>query len=100
MPLKHSSVWLRKLGGLRNNWVDHLEEKTYREQRSFPGVGINEIDATNYAKSLVESNLPPIRFQRVGSPGPYVTWLARLTNMDSSPLRRTMSDMGCRRSTA
>ncbi len=118
LPLKHSSVWLRSsagyssgnrdeafsnfyFGGFRNNWVDHLEEKRYREQRSFPGIGINEVSATNYAKSMFEWNLPPIRFRRVGAPGLYVTWArpalfasGLVTNMDSSSLRRTVSNVG------
>ena len=55
LPLKHSSLWLRSsagyvagddrdepfanfyFGGFGNNWVDHREEKRYRESRTaFP----------------------------------------------------------------
>ena len=118
LPLKHSSVWLRSsagyawgdreesfanfyFGGFRNNWVDHLDEKRYREQRSFPGLEINELGGTNYVKSMVEWNLPPVRFRSAGNPGLYVTWARPalfasgiVTDMDASSLRRTVGDVG------
>ena len=118
LPLKHSSVWLRNsagyspgdrdepfanfyFGGFGNNWVDHREEKRYREQYSFPGVELNEIGGTNYLRSMLEWNLPPVRFRRVGSPGFYLTWArpalfaaALVTNADDSALRRTVSNVG------
>jgi hypothetical protein len=118
LPLRHSSVWLRSsagyssgdrdeafsnfyFGGFRNNWVDHLGEKRYREARSLPGVGINEIGGTNYVKSVFEWNLPPVRFRRAGTPGLYLTWArpalfasGLVTNLDASSLRRTVSDVG------
>ena len=79
-------------GGFGNNWVDHREEKRYREQYSFPGVELNEIAGTNYVRSMFEWNLPPVRFRRVGSPGFYLTWArpalfatALVTNADDSP---------------
>jgi hypothetical protein len=118
LPLRHSSVWLRSsagyssgdrdepfanfyFGGFGNNWVDHRNEKRYREQYSFPGVELNEIGGTNYVRSMFEWNLPPVRFRRVGSPGFYLTWArpalfvsALVTNADDSALRRTVANAG------
>jgi hypothetical protein len=119
LPIKHSSVWLRSsagwgpgsdrqepfanfyFGGFRNNWVDHGDEKRYRDSDTFPGLEINEISGTNYAKGMVEWNLPPVLFSRVGTPGWYLTWLrpalfatALVTNADDSALRRTVANVG------
>src|SRR5262249_29576947 len=58
LPAGHSSLWVRSSGGLSptsvtepfanfyfggfgNNWVDHKDEKRYREYFSFPGAEIN-----------------------------------------------------------
>ncbi|NIW23156.1 MAG: hypothetical protein GWN29_00525, partial [Gammaproteobacteria bacterium] len=74
----HSSFWLRTsagfspgdrdepfanffFGGFGNNWVDRLDEKRYREFRSFPGVEISEIGGVNYTRAMLEWNLPPWR---------------------------------------
>jgi hypothetical protein len=87
----HSSVWLRNaagysfgdpsdsfayfyFGGFGNNWVDHGEVKRYRDYESFPGVELNEISGTNFARSMVEWTLPPVRFRRLGFPSLYCTW--------------------------
>jgi hypothetical protein len=118
LPLRHSSVWLRSsaglspgdvaqpysnfyFGGFRNNWVDHRDEKRYREPYAFPGVGINEISGRNYARSMLEWNLPPLRFRRVGTPSFYATWLRPAvfatvlgTNLDDAGLRRTLGNVG------
>ncbi len=118
LPLHHSSIWLRSsagfspgdvaqpysnfyFGGFRNNWVDHLQEQRYRQAESFPGVDINQISGRNYAKSLLEWNLPPLRFRRVGTPSFYATWARTAlfatvlgTNLDDSALRRTVSNVG------
>ncbi len=114
----HSSLWLRSasgyspgdrddefanfyFGGFGNNWVDHGNEKRYREFESFPGVELNEIGGTNYGKSMLEWNLPPLRFQRLGTPGFYASWLRTalfgaglVTNMDSDSERRTLVSLG------
>lgn len=91
LPLDHSSFWLRGaagaafgdadepfsnffFGGFRNNWVDRLEVKRYRQPISFPGVEIDEIGGRNYARLMGEWTLPPLRFKRVGWPGFYLTW--------------------------
>jgi hypothetical protein len=119
LPIKHSSVWLRSsagwapgsdreqpfanfyFGGFRNNWVDHRDEKRYRRSESFPGLEINELGGTNYARAMVEWNLPPVLFSRVGTPGFYLTWArpalfatALVTNADVSALRRTVANVG------
>jgi hypothetical protein len=118
LPLRHSSVWLRSsagfspndpgapwanffFGGFGNNWVDHGDEKRYRESYSFPGAEIDEIPGRNYARTMLEWNLPPVRFRRAGRPGFYATWArpalfasAIATNMDNSSTRRVLSNVG------
>jgi hypothetical protein len=81
--------------------VDHGPEKRYREYYSFPGVELNEIAGKNYAKSMLEWNLPPIRFRRVGRPGFYLSWArpavfisGLITNMDDATVRRTVRNAG------
>ncbi len=115
---EHSSVWLRSaggtspgdrddpfanffFGGFGNNWVDRGEVKRYREYYAFPGVDLNEISGRNFVKSTLEWNLPPLRFRRVGTPGFHVTWMrpalfagGLLTNLDDSPSRRTVTNLG------
>ena len=56
-------------GGFGNNYVDHGDEKRYREYDSLAGVELNEIGGRNFVKSTVEWNLPPWRFARLGTPG-------------------------------
>jgi len=119
LPIRHSSVWLRGslgwgpgddreepfanfyFGGFRNNWVDHREEKRYRESPSFPGLEINEVGGTSYARGMAEWNLPPLRFSGAGTPSFYLTWLrpavfasVLVTNPDESALRRTIGNAG------
>jgi hypothetical protein len=118
LPIPHSSIWFRTaagfspqtveepfanfyFGGFGNNYVDHLEEKRYREYYAFPGVELNEIGGRNFIKSLAEWNLPPLRFRRVGTPGFYLTWMrpaifasGLVTNLDARAIRRTVSNAG------
>jgi len=119
LPIRHSSIWLRGsagwgpggdreepfanfyFGGFRNNWVDHGDEKRYRQPNTFPGLEINEVSGTNYARGIAEWNLPPVLFRRVGTPGFYLTWArpalfvsALVTNADESALRRTITNAG------
>jgi hypothetical protein len=118
LPIKHSSVWLRGsggwspgdreepfanfyFGGFRNNWVDYRAEQRYRESWSFPGLEINEVGGTSYAKAMAEWNLPPIRFRRVGKPGFHLTWArpalfatALVTDPDRDAFRRTFTNVG------
>jgi hypothetical protein len=115
---RHSSWWLRSaagyspgdrndpfanfyFGGFGNNYVDRGDEKRYRDFYSFPGVELNEIGGTNFAKTMLEWNLPPLRFQRWGTPGLYATWLRTalfgsglVTNMESDLDRRILANAG------
>jgi hypothetical protein len=92
LPWRHSSVWLYNaagvsdgerdnslanwyFGGFGNNYVDDGEVKRYREFYSFPGFEIDEIDGQDFFKSVLEWNLPPIVFRKVGTPSFYLTWL-------------------------
>jgi hypothetical protein len=119
LPLDHSSLWFRAaagtalggyrsnpfanffFGGFGNNWVDHREEKRYREWYAFPGLDLNEVGGTNFGKSTLEWNLPPIRFRRAGKPGFHLTWArpavfvsGLVTNMDDSSRRRRLASVG------
>ena len=118
LPVRHSSLWLRSsagfspgrreepfsnfyFGGFGNNWVDYQDPKRYREYSSFPGVDLDEIGGTNFAKALLDWNLPPLRFRRVGKPAFYATWLRAslfgggiVTNMDDPSERTTFGNAG------
>ena len=92
LPLRHSSIWLRTdagyavgdeddpfafffFGGFGNNWVDDGEVKRYREWYAFPGLDLNAIGGQNFVKSMLEWNLPPLRFEGVGWSSFYITWM-------------------------
>ena len=118
LPMGHSSVWVRNaagfspqdasdpfsnffFGGFGNNYVDHGAEQRYREYYALPGTELNEIGGRNFAKSIVEWNLPPVHFSRAGTPGFYLTWMrpavfasALVTNMDSAAIRRKVGNIG------
>jgi len=118
LPDGHWSVWLRNaagfspndvgnlfanfyFGGFGNNWVDVRTEKRYREFYSMPGLALNALGGRNFAKSLVELNLPPWRFSRLGTPGAYLTWMRPAlfagvisTNLDAPAIRRTITNVG------
>jgi len=118
LPLDHSFIWLRTsfgysfqerenpfanfyFGGFGNNWVDRQSEKRYREYYSFPGLELNALGGTNYAKGMLEWTLPPLRFRHFGVPGLYLMW-ARValfssgivTNLGSSPDRSELMNFG------
>lgn len=118
LPLNHSSIWIRTsagqafgersdpfanffFGGFGNNWVDHLSEKRFREYYSFPGVELNEVGGRNYVKGMIEWDLPPVRFRRLGVTSFYVTWSrfslfssAIMTNLDKSSPQRKLVNLG------
>ena len=118
LPVEHMSLWFRQaagfsptdrgdplsnffFGGFRNNYVDHLDEKRYRETYSLPGAEIDEIDGRNFLKSMVEWNLPPLRFDKFGTSGFYVPWLRAsvfagglATNVDAADVRRGLGTFG------
>jgi hypothetical protein len=92
LPLRHSSLWLRTglgvasgerddplsnafFGGFRNNYVDSGEAKRYREMLSMPGFEIDALSGRSFAKAMLELNLPPIRFEKLGTPGFYGSWI-------------------------
>lgn len=118
LPAGHSSLWLRGaagysprdrsqpfanffFGGFGNNWVDHRDEKRYREVYSLPGAEINEIGGRNFLKGTVEWNLPPWRFRRAGTPGFHATWArpalfigGLATDLDAGEDRRAATNAG------
>ena len=92
LPLVHSSIWLRNaagagigdplnpyaqffFGAFGNNWVDNGEIHRYRDFYAFPGLAINEVGGRTFAKSILEWNLPPIRFLHFGTPGFFGSWI-------------------------
>ena len=118
LPIGHSSIWARSsagtafgdranpfanfyFGGYGNNWIDRGPEKRYHEYYSFPGVRLNELEGKNYAKAMIEWNLPPIRFRNAGTPGFYASWIrpsvftsALVTNMDDGKIRNSYRNVG------
>lgn len=118
LPIGHSSVWVRTaagysprdrslpfanfyFGGFGNNYVDHGDEKRYRHVESFPGAELNEIPGRTFGRVMLEWNLPPWRFRRLGTPGFYATWLrpavfatALATDVESDRFRRTAVNTG------
>ena len=94
LPLDHSSIWLRTgaavsagardsplsnfyLGGFGNNYVDsgaNGSVQRYRELLSMPGFEIDALQGKSVAKAMLEWCIPPVRFERLGSPGFYVSW--------------------------
>ena len=107
-PIDHSSIWFRPsagysfgerddsfanffFGAFGNNYVDHQAPKRFRNYDSFPGAEFSAISGTSFAKMLVEWTLPPWRFEKVGIPILYTTWVRTslfgaglITNLDSS----------------
>jgi hypothetical protein len=118
LPFPNSSVWMYSaagtasgdrenplanfyFGGFGNNYVDDAEVKRYREYDSFPGFEIDELAGQDFAKSVLELNLPPLRFEEVGKPGFFLGWLrpavfAGVLSKDVSDgsLRRTVYNAG------
>jgi hypothetical protein len=97
LPLDHSSIWLRTgagvsaaahtssldplanfyLGGFGNNYVDsaqHGSAQRYRDLLSMPGFDLDALQGKSFVKSMLEWCLPPIRFERLGSPGFFASW--------------------------
>jgi hypothetical protein len=118
LPLNHSSVWLRTaagkafgdsanpfanlyFGAFGNNYVDHLSINRYREFYAFPGVALDQIGATSFAKVTGEWGLPPVKFRRVGTTWLYLNW-ARMslfssglfTNFGNTAARKSYADVG------
>jgi len=118
LPWSHSSVWLRAsvgyspgdrfepfanffFGGFGNNWVDNGAISRFRDYRSFPGVELNTIAGINYGRLLMEWDLPPIRFRKLGTPSFYCTWVRLAlfssviaSNVDDNLYRRELLNVG------
>ena len=118
LPWGNSSLWLRNVagvaigevndefanfyfGGFGNNYVDRGEVKRYREWYAMPGFELNEINGRNFYRTMLEMNLPPIRFREVGGPRFFLSWArpalfasTLVTNADSNALNRNVSNVG------
>ncbi|HLF55618.1 MAG TPA: hypothetical protein VI942_02110 [Thermoanaerobaculia bacterium] len=117
LPIDHSSLWLRTsiggafgdrdspfgnvfFGGFRNNYVDHQEYRRYHDLLAFPGFEIDEIQAHNFGKAMLEWNLPPIR-PRGGTSSAHVNWIGAAlfggvlaSDIDHDRLRREYTTAG------
>jgi hypothetical protein len=118
LPARHSSIWWRNalggstgdrddplanffFGGFGNNYVDDGEAKRYREVLSMPGFEIDAIGGRTFGKSMIEWNLPPLRFESLGTPGFYVPWArsalfatALSTDFEDGTVRDTVYNVG------
>jgi len=118
LPLKHSSIWFYNAAGIAdgdrdealanwyfgafgNNYVDDREIRRYRDSYSFPGFEIDEISGQDFVKSMMEVNLPPLRFEEVGTPSFYMQSLRTalfagvlMTDPSTSRLEETYSSLG------
>ena len=114
----HSSIWLRNVAGwshgdfndpfanfyfgaFGNHYVDHGEVKRYRDYNRFPGFDIDELNGRTFVRSMLEWNLPPVRFSNVGTPANYLSWARPAlfvgvlsTNPNDSAQRQTARDIG------
>jgi hypothetical protein len=81
--------------------VDNGDAKRYRELLSMPGFEIDALNGRSFVKGMLEWNLPPIRFEGLGSPGFYGSWIrpaifsaALLMDPDSSASRTEAYNVG------
>lgn len=115
---EHSSVWWRNaagwadgdaddpyanffFGGFGNNWVDDGEVKRYRQHFRFPGFEISELSGRSFVRSMVEWNLPPLRFSSIGTPANYLSWArpalfasALVTDPNDGERKRSLANLG------
>jgi hypothetical protein len=75
--------------------------KRYREPSSFPGIEIDAAAGTNYGRTMLDLNLPPLHFERLGTPAFYGSWLrlsvfgsGLVTNVDQAADRRPLANLG------
>ena len=118
LPIEHSSLWLRSSAGLSwgdrdsplanayfgafgNNYVDDGEVKRYRDVLRMPGFEIDEIQGQSFVKSMLELNLPPVRFEGAGSRAVHATWArpaifstVLVTDPDEGAYRHTWYNVG------
>ncbi len=88
-------------GGFRNNYVDWRPSAQYRNMLAFPGADIDNIPARNFAKTMGELNLRPIRLRNVGTTWLYPTFIKMsmfgthlITDPDNDPTRRNVFNAG------
>ena len=121
LPLDHSSIWLRSgasvsagtranplansyVGGFGNNYVDAGSNggaQRYRNLLSMPGFALDALKGKSLVKATLEWCLPPLRFEAVGSPGFYLTWVRPEvfvglleTDPDKRAYRQNAEDVG------
>ena len=66
-----------------------------------PGFEIDEIGGRTFAKSMLELNLPPLRFESLGTPGFYAPWVrsavfasALSTDFEDGEVRENVYNVG------
>jgi hypothetical protein len=121
LPLDHSSIWLRTgaalstgarenplanfyLGGFGNNYVDSGENgiaQRYRQLLSMPGFEIDALQGRAVAKTMLEWCIPPLRFEALGTPGFFLSWMrpevfatALETDYNDAAFRERAYDVG------
>ena len=121
LPLHHSSIWVRSgftvvegsanssisnsyLGGFGNNYVDNAANggaQRYRDLYSMPGFEIGALRGKTVVKTMVEWRLPPIRFENLGTPGAYASWIRPevfasylMTDLQDSARRDNAASLG------
>jgi hypothetical protein len=62
-------------GSFHNNYVDNRAVKRYREYQTFPGFEIDALGGKRFYKNVIEWNAPPFRFEEVGKPGFYLSYI-------------------------
>ena len=117
-PIPHSSIWVRSAAGFSpndatepfsnfffgafgNNFIDHRDVKRYRQYSSFPGADISELAGRNFVRSTIEWNLPPLRFERAGTPSAFPSWMrpavfvsGLVTNLDHDAAQHRALSVG------
>jgi hypothetical protein len=118
LPLKNSSIWLYNsaggasgdpgnslanfyFGGFQNNYVDDGEVKRYRQFQTFPGFEIDALGGQRFLKTVLEWNAPPFRFEGIGTPGFYLSYIRPAVFASNLVIdesleggRRTYNDIG------
>ena len=81
--------------------MDYQDSRRYRQYESFPGIELNAAGGTNFGKTTLDLNLPPLRFRRLGTLELYAAW-ARMsvfasglvTDLDRTGDRRILANAG------
>jgi len=66
-----------------------------------PGFELNAIPGRNFHRAMLEWNLPPLRFSRVGKSSMYLSWArpalfitSLITNLDDDTIRQEAANAG------